>query len=167
MYPTNLALECPTPRLNIVISESIKRKSHPTTKLLSAWILPIPENGWRRSGTDLCENSGQSVIAGATGKRLKGFKRVTIPCGQSKTVSIEIDCADLWFWDAENDKITFDQGKYIFEIGASSKDIRGNVEATMSGAYKPVLTTVVAESDLSVLETLKNNRDFSFSSLVG
>lgn len=85
-------------------------------------------------------------------KRLKGFKRVTIPRGQSKTVSIEIDCADLWFWDIENDKITFDQGKYIFEIGASSKDIRGSVQANLSGTYKPVLTTVVAESDLSVLK---------------
>ena len=32
-------------------------------------------------------------------KRLKGFKSVTIPAGQTKTVSIDIDCADLWFWD--------------------------------------------------------------------
>jgi len=78
-------------------------------------------------------------------KRLKGFKRVTIPAGQTKTVSIDIDCSDLWFWDSENDRITFDQGKYIFEIGASSKDIRGQVEARMNGKYKPVLKTVVAE----------------------
>ena len=66
-------------------------------------------------------------------KRLKGFKRVTIPAGQTKTVSIDIDCSDLWFWDAENERITFDQGKYIFEIGASSKDIKGQVEAIMNG----------------------------------
>ncbi len=84
-------------------------------------------------------------------KRLKGFKRVTIPVGQIKTVSIDINCEDLWFWDAEKGKITFDQGKYIFEIGASSRDIKGKVVATMSGAYKPVLTTVVAESNQVVL----------------
>jgi beta-glucosidase len=78
-------------------------------------------------------------------KRLKGFKRVTIPVGQIKTVSIDIDCSDLWFWDSQNEKIAFDQGKYIFEIGASSKDIRGQVEANMSGTYTPVLKTVVAE----------------------
>ncbi len=78
-------------------------------------------------------------------KRLKGFKRVTIPAGQTKKVSIEIDCADLWFWDSQNDRITFDQGKYIFEIGASSKDIKGQVETIMSGAYNPVLKTVVAD----------------------
>jgi beta-glucosidase len=84
-------------------------------------------------------------------KRLKGFKRVTIPAGQTKTVPMEMNCEDLWFWDTEKGKITFDQGKYVFEIGASSKDIKGQVEATLSGACKPVLTTVVAESDKAVL----------------
>jgi beta-glucosidase-like glycosyl hydrolase len=85
-------------------------------------------------------------------KRLKGFKRVTIPKGQTKTVSIDIDCADLWFWDAQNKRITFDPGKYIFEIGASSKDIKGTVEANMSGTYKAVLSTVVVDCDNIVLK---------------
>ncbi len=84
-------------------------------------------------------------------KRLKGFQRVTIPTGQIKRVSIDINCNDLWFWDAQKGNITFDQGKYIFEIGASSKDIKGQVEATMNGTYKPVLTTVVVESDQVIL----------------
>ncbi|WP_303919271.1 glycoside hydrolase family 3 C-terminal domain-containing protein [Draconibacterium sediminis] len=84
-------------------------------------------------------------------KRLKGFKRVTIPAGQTKRVSIDIDCDDLWFWDAEAGKITFDQGRYIFEIGASSKDIKAELETIMNGEYKPVLTTVVAESDKVIL----------------
>jgi len=84
-------------------------------------------------------------------KRLKGFKRVTIPAGQTKTVSIDIDCADLWFWDTKNKLIMFDQGKYVFEIGASSKDIKGQVEATMSGAYTSVLETVVADCDKVVM----------------
>lgn len=84
-------------------------------------------------------------------KRLKGFQRVTIAAGQSKTVSIDIDCSDLWFWDEDNDRITFDKGKYVFEIGTSSKDIRGTVEATMSGTYNSVLKTVVAECRKVVL----------------
>lgn len=84
-------------------------------------------------------------------KRLKGFSRVTIAAGQTKTVNIEINCSDLWFWDGGKEKITFDQGKYRFEIGASSKDIRGTVEATMKGTYKPELKTVVAEGGKVVL----------------
>ena len=86
-------------------------------------------------------------------KRLKGFKRVTIPQGQTRRVSIDIDCADLWFWDARNGRIMFDQGKYVFEIGASSKDIRGQVEANMSGSYSPSLKTVVAECGKVVLKS--------------
>jgi beta-glucosidase len=78
-------------------------------------------------------------------KRLKGFKRITIPAGQTKTVSIDIDCSDLWFWDPENERITFDKGRYIFEVGASSKDIRGQVEANMSGEYYADLKTVVID----------------------
>jgi len=84
-------------------------------------------------------------------KRLKGFNRVTIPAGQTKTVSIEVDCADLWFWDIKGKKITFDQGKYVFEIGASSKDIKGQLEATMSGSYASELKTVVLDCDKVVL----------------
>ena len=84
-------------------------------------------------------------------KRLKGFQRVTIPKGQTKTVRIDINCSDLWFWDQNNDKLTFDQGKYIFEIGSSSKDIRGTVTATMSGSFIPVVKTVVADCGTVVL----------------
>ncbi|HEY6907063.1 MAG TPA: glycoside hydrolase family 3 C-terminal domain-containing protein, partial [Ignavibacteriaceae bacterium] len=85
-------------------------------------------------------------------KRLEGFKRVTIPAGQTKTVSIDINCADLWFWDTKNKKITFDKGKYIFEIGASSRDIKGQVEANMSGNYNPELRTVVADCGNTVFK---------------
>ena len=84
-------------------------------------------------------------------KRLKGFKRVTIPVGQIKTVDIEINCADLWFWDMEKDKIRFDKGKYLFEICASSRDIKGSVSAVMGGEFVPVLKTVVADCGTMVL----------------
>jgi beta-glucosidase-like glycosyl hydrolase len=85
-------------------------------------------------------------------KRLKGFKRVAIPAWQTKRVSIDIDCADLWFWDMEANKITFDQGNYVFEIGASSKDIKGTVAATMKGTFKPELKVVVADCESVVLK---------------
>ena len=85
-------------------------------------------------------------------KRLKGFKRVTIPRGQTRLVEIEIDCADLWFWDIKSDRITYDSGRYVFEIGSSSKDIRGTVAANMNGRFTPQLKTVVADCRVSVLE---------------
>ena len=85
-------------------------------------------------------------------KRLKGFKRVTVPVGQTKTVAIDINCADLWFWDMEKENITFDKGTYVFEIGTSSKDIKGSVSATMNGEFIPELKTVVADCGTVVLE---------------
>ena len=86
-------------------------------------------------------------------KRLKGFERVTIPVGQTKTVSIDIDCSDLWFWDMEADMMTYDKGRYVFEVGSSSKDIRGTVTATMDyDVLTPELKTVVADCGVSVLK---------------
>ena len=86
-------------------------------------------------------------------KRLKGFQRVTIPVGQTKTVNIDIDCEDLWFWDMDSDRIAYDNGRYVFEVGSSSKDIRGTVTATMNGsAFVPELKTVVADCGVSVLK---------------
>lgn len=86
-------------------------------------------------------------------KRLKGFQRVTLPKGQTKTVTIDIDCADLWFWDMAADRITYDAGRYVFEIGSSSADIRGTVSATMTAsAFRPELKVVVADCGVSVLK---------------
>lgn len=85
-------------------------------------------------------------------KRLKGFQRITIPAGQTRTVTIDINCADLWFWDPENNKINFDQGRYVFEIGSSSRDIKGQVEALMSGSFISELKTVVAECGKVVIK---------------
>ena len=84
-------------------------------------------------------------------KRLKGFRRVTIPRGQTRTVRIDVDCADLWFWDMKADRMTYDPGRYVFEFGSSSQDIRGSVTATMSGKLDRRLKTVWASCDASVL----------------
>jgi len=86
-------------------------------------------------------------------KRLKGFRRVTIPTGQTKNVRIDINCSDLWFWDIAKNKIAFDQGRYIFEIGSSSEDIKGIVTATMNGSFIPAVKTVVADCGSVVLST--------------
>lgn len=84
-------------------------------------------------------------------KRLKGFQRLTLPAGQTKTVTIEMDAADLWFWDMATNKTTYDQGKYVFEIGTSSRDIKGTVSTVMNGTFLPELNVVVASCGTVVL----------------
>ena len=85
-------------------------------------------------------------------KRLKGFQRVTLPAGQTKTVTIDIAAADLWFWDMAANKTTYDQGKYLFEIGSSSRDIKGTVSTDMDGTFVPELNVVVADCGSLVLK---------------
>lgn len=112
-------------------------------------------NSGEMDGDEIVQVYLKTPDAGVKGrplKRLKGFKRVTIPAGQTRTVSIDIDCADLWYWDEVNNSITFEQGTYTFEIGASSRDIRGSVEAVMEGQFRATLETVVAESDKMILQ---------------
>ncbi|MBO7371264.1 MAG: glycoside hydrolase family 3 C-terminal domain-containing protein, partial [Bacteroidales bacterium] len=84
-------------------------------------------------------------------KRLKGFKRVTIPRGQTRTVSIDINCADLWFWDMEAERMTYDQGKYMFMVGSSSEDIRNIIVVPMSGTLDLKLKTLWASTDANIL----------------
>jgi regulation of enolase protein 1 (concanavalin A-like superfamily) len=52
----------------------------------------------------------------------------------------------------DKNRITYDNGKYDSEIGASSKDIKGTVSATMNGKFTPVLKTVVADCGLVVMQ---------------
>lgn len=98
-------------------------------------------------------------------KRLKGFQRVTIPMGQIRTVSIDIDCADLWFWDMESDRMTYDSGKYVFEIGASSQDIRGTVSAVMNGSFQPAIKTVVSDARVSVMTAGEKAQTYTTAAL--
>jgi len=56
-----------------------------------------------------------------------------------------MSASDFWFWDMDKERITFDQGEYVFEFGASSRDIRGSVSATLKGIFQPELKTVVAD----------------------
>lgn len=95
-------------------------------------------------------------------KRLKGFKRVTVPAGQTAHVEIDIPAADLWFWDMERECITFDKGLYQFQIGSSSQDIRGTVNATLKGKFVPELKTVVARPEQFILTAGSTTKaDFS------
>lgn len=57
-------------------------------------------------------------------KELKGFKRVTIPAGESKRVQLEIPLDELRYWDVENNCWTLEHGSLEILLGAASDDIR-------------------------------------------
>jgi beta-glucosidase len=59
-------------------------------------------------------------------KALKGFKRVFVKKGETKTVTIPLKGSDLKYWNTNSSKWTLEPGKIEFFVGASSADARLN-----------------------------------------
>ena len=57
-------------------------------------------------------------------KELKGFAKVSLEPGESKTVSIQLDKRAFSFYDVETKKWKAEKGKFEIIIGASSRDIK-------------------------------------------
>ena len=57
-------------------------------------------------------------------KQLKGFRRVMIPKGESRTVTFDLKASDLAYWDNDKDTFIVEPGTVNLMIGASSEDIR-------------------------------------------
>ena len=57
-------------------------------------------------------------------KSLKGFKRISIKKGESKTVELTLKADDLKYYDESKDDFTIEPGNYEIQVGASSDDIK-------------------------------------------
>jgi len=55
---------------------------------------------------------------------LKGFQRVDLQPGETKTVEFALDRAALSYWSPEKKDWVADPGTFEIQIGASSRDIR-------------------------------------------
>lgn len=56
-------------------------------------------------------------------KRLRGFKRVHIPAGQTATVEIPIKTNDLAYWNTQEKQFKVEPGEYEILVGSSSVDL--------------------------------------------
>ena len=61
-------------------------------------------------------------------KKLIGFTRVNLAAGEEKTVEVKADKHMLECYDDELEEFVFEMGKYSFEVGAASDDIRCTIE---------------------------------------
>ncbi|MDX1674316.1 MAG: fibronectin type III-like domain-contianing protein, partial [Longimicrobiales bacterium] len=57
-------------------------------------------------------------------KALKGFRRITLEPGQTRTVPLPLPADDLAYWDPGLDRWVVEPGPVVLEVGASSADIR-------------------------------------------
>ncbi|OJJ41465.1 hypothetical protein ASPWEDRAFT_23552 [Aspergillus wentii DTO 134E9] len=58
-------------------------------------------------------------------RRLRGFEKIVIPAGKTKTVEISLQVEDLGLWNASM-KYVVEPGAFMALVGSSSADIRGN-----------------------------------------
>ncbi|MBT8302827.1 MAG: glycoside hydrolase family 3 C-terminal domain-containing protein [Bacteroidia bacterium] len=60
-------------------------------------------------------------------QELKGFAKVLVDSGQSKTVKIEIPVKELAYYNVENSQWEVESGTYEFRIGNSSRNINAEI----------------------------------------
>ena len=57
-------------------------------------------------------------------KQLKGFERVSLSAGETKTISIELNLDDFYFWDEITDTYSIEPGMFNVMVGGSSDDLQ-------------------------------------------
>ncbi|KAF7586559.1 hypothetical protein BBP40_008682, partial [Aspergillus hancockii] len=80
-----------------------------------------------RDGTEVVQVYVVDEIASVVvpNRLLKGFKKVVVPAGETKTVEIELKVKDLGLWDVRM-RYVVEPGAFGVLVGSSSEDIRGN-----------------------------------------
>ncbi len=57
-------------------------------------------------------------------KELRGFERVRIAAGETKTVSLRLSNKDFNYWNENMDNFDIEVGEFEIQVGASSRDIK-------------------------------------------
>lgn len=66
-------------------------------------------------------------------KELKGFKKVYLKAGESKTVTIPFDDKTFRYWNVKTDKWEIEKGRYTLMAGSNAADIRLTAELDVEG----------------------------------
>ena len=64
-------------------------------------------------------------------KELKGFKKVSLKPGESRTVEMLLQKKDFSFWDTNTKDWKAEQGAFVILAGSSSRDIKLKKEITL------------------------------------
>ena len=99
-------------------------------------------------------------------KELKGFTKVFLKAGESKTVTIPLDDKTFRYWNVTTDSWEVEGGSYQLLVGANVQDIRLTVEITLPGTGAP---DPYAGKDLAHYHTahVQEVPDAEFEALLG
>ena len=99
-------------------------------------------------------------------KELKGFAKVFLKAGESKTVTIPLDDKAFRYWNVATDRWEVEGGSYQLLVGASVQDIRLTAEIALPGTGAP---DPYAGKDLAHYRTahVQEVPDAEFEALLG
>lgn len=84
---------------------------------------------------------------------LKGFAKTReLKPGESQTLSIQMEKRDLASFDEANSRWLAEAGAYTFEIGASSRDIRGTAVTTLTEYTEQVSNVLAPKQELNLMK---------------
>jgi beta-glucosidase len=87
------------------------------------------KNTGSRDGDEVVQLYTRDLVSSVTTyeKNLRGFERIHLKAGESKTVTFTLTPADLSLWD-RNMRFVVEPGTFRVMVGSSSEDIRLNGE---------------------------------------
>lgn len=95
-------------------------------RLSDPWVRVNVRNTGSRAGAEVVElyiHDGHAKID-RPAHELKGFDRVDLQPGETKTVSLPLDASAFEYWSPTTKQWVLDPGRFEVQIGASSRDIR-------------------------------------------
>jgi beta-glucosidase len=118
LYPFGYGLSYTTFTLKNIRLEKAKIKQGSSTRLFVDVV-----NTGKRPGTEVVQMYIRDLVSSVTRpiKELKGFQKVRLARGETKTVALEITAESLAFYDI-NMKFVVEPGEFEIMIGNSSRD---------------------------------------------
>lgn len=108
-----------------------------------------------KEGKEVVELYAKAPGAKAANKpehELKDFAKTrSLKPGESQTVKLTFKASDLASYDEDKDAWVVDAGEYVFEIGASSRDIRERVSANVARRETPLHDVLKPQEKLNTL----------------
>jgi beta-glucosidase len=74
---------------------------------------------------------GDPAAVGEPPKQLEGFRRVSLPPGQSTTLTVPLGARSFAHWDTSSHGWVVSAGAYQVMVGSSSRDIVGQGTVTL------------------------------------
>jgi beta-glucosidase len=84
-------------------------------------------NAGPRDGDEVVQLYVHDRVASVTRpvKELRGFQRIHLRAGETRTVTFRLDVHDLAFWDAAGTRRMAEPGAFIVQVGTSSDRVQG------------------------------------------